>query len=129
MMTKTLFFIAAVGGFFSVALGAFGAHVLETLLTDKQLSTYQTATFYLTIHSLALFMVALLQLQKQSHWFYKGAWLMVVGTLLFSGSLYTLVATGFPMIGLVTPIGGTALLLSWLVLAIGALKLPIQPDE
>ncbi len=127
-MAKTLLSIAAIGGLLSVALGAFGAHILETLLTSRQLATYETATFYLTVHSLALLMIALLQLQRPSPWIKASGWMMVTGTSLFSGSLYLLIATGYSFIAMATPIGGTALLLGWLLLAVGALKLPTPPQ-
>jgi len=124
-MPKTFLFIASIGGLLSVALGAFGAHVLEAVLTVRQLSTFETATHYLVTHSLALFLVGILNLLAPSSWFRWCGWLLILGCALFSGSLYLLVATQISFLGVITPIGGVTLLLAWLLLAIGALKLKL----
>src|SRR4051794_26188812 len=114
--------IAAVLGFLSVALGAFGAHslrdrfkVLESdefaARADKQrkLENFETAARYQMYHALALLGVALLAFQGRSGPSVSAAgWSFVLGTILFSGSLYALVLTGQRWLGAVTPIGGVA---------------------
>lgn len=122
-MSKLFITVAALGGMLSVALGAFGAHGLAPILSAKQFSTYQTAVHYQTIHSLALFMVGLLQLHHTARWFSYSGWTMIVGIGLFSGSLYLFVATGLKVFGMITPLGGVMLILAWLFLAIGTFNL------
>jgi len=127
-MTNPFILIAAIGGMLSVILGAFGAHALEPLLSAKQFSTYETAVYYQTTHSLALFMVSLLQLSYPSRWITVSGWMMIGGIVLFSGSLYLLVATGITALGMITPVGGVALILAWLLLAFSTLKLKPRSD-
>jgi len=100
-------------------LGAFGAHALKERLGADALQLWQTAVQYHFWHVLALLAVAL---AGTGRWFKAAGWLLVAGVLLFSGSLYGL-ALGAPRIlGIVTPIGGTALILGWLAFAVAAIR-------
>ena len=100
-----------------VALGAFAAHGLEQSLSAKALSTMRTAVLYQFLHTLLLLgIVALpdkLLNQKLQN---RAAQLLLAGIVLFSGSLYLLVFTGFSALGMITPIGGLALIAGWLLL-------------
>jgi uncharacterized membrane protein YgdD (TMEM256/DUF423 family) len=98
-------------------LGAFGAHALKTQLSAEALSVWQTAAQYHFWHALALLAVAL---AGSGPWFKAAGWLFVAGVLLFSGSLYAL-ALGVPA-GLVTPLGGAALILGWVAFAVAAIR-------
>lgn len=123
--TRLLFFCCAVSGFLSVALGAFGAHALAANLTPKLHATYQTAVEYQGLHTLAALVIALLSLHyPDSRWLPRAGWLMLLGILLFSGSLYLLTITGISSLGAITPFGGVILLAAWLLLAGVALRLP-----
>lgn len=101
--------------FFGVMLGAFGAHGLpkwtDPALLPKALEWWHTATLYLFVHALGLLFVAILMglnLCKRSV-----AICLVVGTLIFSGTLY-LMGLGFPRwLGAITPIGGTLMMVGW----------------
>lgn len=121
-MDRTFTLIAALLGFLGVALGAFGAHALESRLTPRDLDIFQTAVRYHLIHAVALLGVA----QAWARWPGPGTvaagWLFVAGIAVFSGSLYVLVFTGQRWWGAVTPIGGVALLLGWLALAWAAFR-------
>ena len=113
---------AAISGFITVALGAFGAHALKMVVPPSDIAIWQTAVQYQMCHSLALLAVALM---GQSLGRRATAWigaLFAVGILLFSGSLYTLVLTDTRWLGAITPVGGTAFLLGWLLLAVATLK-------
>lgn len=103
----------------SVAAGAFGAHELAKFVTPERLAVWETAARYQMYHALGLMIVAYLASQKAAGPARIGGWLFVVGTLLFSGSLYTLVLTDIRILGVVTPLGGVAFLLGWLTLAWG----------
>jgi uncharacterized membrane protein YgdD (TMEM256/DUF423 family) len=119
--------LAAIG----VGLGAFGAHGLEDLLRrlgyeadlSKRLGWYETAVRYQLFHALALLIVAALSARSD---FACGsaAWLFVIGIALFSGSLYamTFLGEGWRKLGMVTPLGGLALIAGWLALAVAAAR-------
>lgn len=99
----------------AVALGAFGAHGLKKMADAYALEIWQTATLYLFVHGLGL--LALGVLQKMGHQVNKVAVCLQAGIAIFSGTLY-LMAIGFPKwLGAVTPIGGTLLIIGWLLLA------------
>ncbi len=107
---NTVPFLASMLGFLGVALGAFGAHSLRESISPKMLSVWNTATLYLFVHVFASYV---------AHW--RGSKrigaLFLFGTLLFSGSLYMMVLTGFKVLGMITPLGGVVYLLSWASLA------------
>jgi len=99
-------------------LGAFGAHALRASLGGEALSVWQTAVQYHFWHALALLATPRLA----GAWAKAAGWLFVGGVVLFSGSLYAL-ALGAPRIlGIVTPIGGLALILGWLAFATAAIR-------
>jgi len=104
----------ALNGVLSVVLGAFAAHGLEDQLSDRHMATFRTAVLYHFLHTLALLAVINLpdQLAKASlcHW---AAVSFAAGIVLFSGSLYLLVLTNTPTLGMVTPFGGVAFIAGW----------------
>ncbi|MGH8688716.1 MAG: DUF423 domain-containing protein [Burkholderiales bacterium] len=104
-----------------MAAGAFGAHALKARLAPDSLALWQTAAQYHVWHALGLALVGLCAIVgAEAVWLRWSGWLMLAGVLLFSGSLYAL-ALGAPRpLGVLTPVGGAALILSWLALA-GAL--------
>lgn len=116
--------IGALSGFLAVAFGAFGAHGLVNRVTPDQLNAYEIGARYHMYHALALLAVAWLATQGDSALVSTAGWAFVVGTLLFSGSLYILGITGSRALVLATPIGGVAFLFGWACLAARALKLP-----
>lgn len=102
-------------GLLGVALGAFGAHVLTDIVTPQRLATFETAVRYQMYHALALLVLA--ALPKETH---RAALFFIVGTLIFSGSLYLLVLTDTGWFGAITPIGGVLQLVGWGVLVFSA---------
>ena len=106
----------------AVALGAFGAHGLRSTLTPADLATFETAVQYQMYHALALFVVAGAWARLEAPLLNVAGWAFVVGIVLFSGSLYTLVLSGQRWLGAVTPLGGVAFLVGWVLLAWVALK-------
>lgn len=125
MNAKTTLWCAALFGLSAVMLGAFGAHVLKSVLSEGAMHTFNTALKYQMWHALALLFVSVITLLKPSKLFRWAAACFVIGVLLFSGSLY-LLAFGAPRwLGPVTPIGGLSFMLGWLCLLIAATKLKI----
>ena len=102
-------------GLLTVLLGAFGAHALKDVLTPDLAPIYDTATKYMMFHALALLALGLwAQLDRWVSTFWSGVFFSV-GTFIFSGSLYAIVFTGERWLGMITPLGGTGLILGWLL--------------
>jgi uncharacterized membrane protein YgdD (TMEM256/DUF423 family) len=119
-MDRLFFRLGALSAMLAVAAGAFGAHELRTRLTPEQLATFETAARYQIYHALAL-LGAARAVTRWPGWLPVAAgWLFVLGTLLFSGSLYTLVLSGSRWWGAITPVGGGAFLAGWICLALSA---------
>jgi uncharacterized membrane protein YgdD (TMEM256/DUF423 family) len=122
-MLKTFLLLGSVNAFLSVALGAFGAHALKSRLSTDMLAVYQTGVQYHMIHALGLILIALLSDKLgNSSLVTASGWSLFIGIILFSGSLYVLSISGIKILGAITPLGGVAFLLGWLLLAIAALK-------
>ena len=119
------FGIGSASGAIAVALGALAAHALRASLSESAIHAFETGVHYQFMHALALCAVALwIRGADADSIAYPtiAAWSFVAGTVLFSGSLYGL-ALGAPRwLGPITPIGGLALIVGWLVLAYGALR-------
>jgi len=117
MSARLTLLCAALGGALAVMLGAFAAHALRDALAPRMLEVFQTGVTYQFYHVLALFGVGLLQQRRDRRALRLGGGLLVLGMLLFCGSLYTLALTGVHYFGIITPIGGVSLIAGWLALA------------
>ncbi len=103
----------------AVAFGAFGAHGLKARLDAYSMSVYEKAVFYHFIHALGILLVALLARTNAisiSGQKWVGV-LFLAGIVLFSGSLYALAISGIRALGAITPLGGLAFIVGWIVLA------------
>lgn len=123
-LTRRIVICAALSGALAVIFGSFGAHGLDSFLVDrgydgelvlKRLDQYDVAVRYHFYHSLALLGLAALPLGSVAtrRWAF---YMFLAGLLLFSGSLYALVLTNTPKLGAITPFGGLAWILAWLML-------------
>ena len=108
----------------SIALGAFGAHAFKVALAAiNRTETYETAAQYQMYGALALIFVGILT-DKIPHKFLTWAgYAFIVGTIIFSGSLYLICATGVTMWGAVAPIGGVSLMAGWVLFFLGIAKI------
>lgn len=104
-------------GALAVALGAFAAHALKDTLDAHSLALWRTAVEYQFVHALALIGVALASKDPPSLAGRFAGSAFLVGVVLFSGSLYALALGGPRALGLLAPIGGTALIAGWIALA------------
>jgi uncharacterized membrane protein YgdD (TMEM256/DUF423 family) len=120
MQTSLFIFLGSLLAALAVGLGAMGAHALKAKLIPQQLETFHTAVQYQMIHAVGLVLVGLLILHGPNRLFDFAGWAMLVGILLFSGSLYAWLATGIRFLVHIVPIGGMAFIVGWLLLAIGA---------
>jgi uncharacterized membrane protein YgdD (TMEM256/DUF423 family) len=103
-----------------VALGSFGAHALRGRLAPELLQVFETGHRQHMLHAVGLLAVAWASTRWPGRAVAAAGGLFVVGTVLFSGSLYLLAVTGQRWLGAITPFGGVAFLLGWLALAWGA---------
>jgi uncharacterized membrane protein YgdD (TMEM256/DUF423 family) len=118
MNAKLFLVLGALSAAVSVVLGAAAAHTLANLPELSQ-SWFRTALQYQQFHALGLLAVGLLAGRNASKWIVAAGWLMVLGTLLFSGNLYLRSLADFHALHAVTPFGGGAFILGWLALAVG----------
>jgi uncharacterized membrane protein YgdD (TMEM256/DUF423 family) len=122
-MTKLILSFASISGMLAVGLGAFGAHALKAKLeTNGYLSTYQTAVQYHFYHTLALVLIGFLMIKTPSTWLNYAGYSMMIGMILFSGSLYTLSISGIKWMGAITPIGGLFFIAGWFFLLMAVIK-------
>ena len=114
--------IGAISAMLAVALGAFGAHGLEGKITNDMLKVYNTGVTYHMSHALGILLIALMvdKLGDSNKVLWAGR-LLLIGTILFSGSLYLLAVTDVKQLGIITPFGGVAFLAGWLLVALAAM--------
>ncbi|MDA1051585.1 MAG: DUF423 domain-containing protein [Planctomycetota bacterium] len=131
MRPRQILVAGSVLGGLGVALGAFGAHWLEGAVAQwglepqeqvKQLATWEVAVRYQMYHALALLAIGLRAMRGNTRYLGWSAKLFIVGVTIFSGCLYTLVLSGAKILGAVVPIGGTCLIVGWILLAMAAWK-------
>jgi len=125
-MEKKIFLVASILGLIAVVLGAFAAHGLRDALNTTSLESFQTGVRYQMYHAFFLFVVGLMpQLQPQQK--KRLFWFVLLGVLLFSGSIYLLATNAltpidFAFLGPVTPLGGLLLICAWGVLGFYLIK-------
>lgn len=130
MTIKLFTILGAINGFLSVALGAFGAHILDGRVSEYGMEIWDKAVTYQMLHALALLFVALLAGKygraKQIKW---AGWLFFFGILIFSGSLYVLALTKISMLGAITPIGGVSFLAGWVMVMVIVSVLKLEKNS
>lgn len=116
-MQKTFILAGSILGALGVAFGAFGAHALKNMLTEtNRLETFETAVKYQFYHALALILVGIISQSITSKSMTYSGYSMLIGTLIFSGSLYLICFTGIKVFGAIAPIGGTLMIAGWVLL-------------
>ncbi|PVZ85339.1 hypothetical protein C9426_19865 [Serratia sp. S1B] len=113
----------AISGFVFVALGAFGAHVLNARLEANEMAWIHTGLEYQGFHTLAILGLAVAMQHRFSRWFAWSGALLALGIVLFSGSLYGLALWQLKILVYITPVGGMSFLIGWVLMLIGALRL------
>lgn len=120
--------LGSLSAFVAVGAGAFGAHTLKERLTPEMLAVFETGARYQMYHALALVAVAVASVYLPGRLVKAAGWLFVLGTVIFSGTLYALSMTGLRWLGAITPVGGVCFLAGWLCLAVGACR-KNRPEE
>ena len=127
-MKKIILSFATLFGMTAVMFGALGAHWLKTKLGASQLHSFETGVKYQMYHAIALLALGLVYNQYVSKTYNIAAWLMIVGTISFSFSIYMLSTrgisglSGIKFLGPVTPLGGLLLIAAWVLLLFSFLK-------
>ena len=117
LTAKYFFVIASISAFVAVALGAFAAHILKEKLPVDLFNIFEVGVRYHIYHAFGLFVVAWAIAQFPDANLSPAGWLMLAGTILFSGSLYALSLSGTRWLGAITPLGGVCFLAGWFWLA------------
>ena len=128
-MSNLFIGLGALNAFISVSFGAFAAHKLKESLPVDQLAVIHTAADYQLYHALGLILVGLLIQRSDTKCKKRAGWLMLIGIVFFSGSLYTLGLTGIKWLGMITPIGGICFLMAWLILMFAHLWPQDEPTQ
>lgn len=122
-LPKLFLVLGALSAMLAVVLGAFGAHALRARLTPDLLAIYHTAVQYHFWHALGLLAIGIVAIHLPNSVALKWAgWLMLAGIVAFSGSLYVLALTGARWLGAITPFGGAAFIVSWILLAVAVVR-------
>ncbi|MBR09901.1 MAG: hypothetical protein CMP48_19715 [Rickettsiales bacterium] len=122
-MGKQFSILGAVLGGLVVAIGAFGAHALNPILeANQRVDTFETAVQYHIFHALALLIVGVITKEKTHRLLKSVGYLFLFGILIFSGSLYILSITNITLLGAITPLGGVAFILGWILLVVYLIK-------
>ncbi len=128
-MANRILIVGAFMAMIGVAAGAFGAHGLRPILSEKMMSVFETAVRYQLVHALAMLIAGLSAVVLKHRVFVRAAWSFFLGMLIFSGSLFILSVTDIRTLGMLTPVGGLAFLIGWIFLAWGYWKVPVPPTS
>jgi len=120
---KTILITGVILAGSAVFIGAFGAHSLkETLLDNNKTQVFETGVKYQFYHSFGLICIGILSFIKGNKWYNRAFYTMTTGTVFFSVSLYLLSILNINILGIITPIGGMLLIISWLLVILGIKK-------
>ena len=114
---RILFIIGSLFAALSVLLGAFGAHGLKNRLSMEDLAIFETAVRYQMYHALGILLMGVASFYLTEKLVSIPAYFLILGIIIFSGSLFLLVFTNLRWFGAITPIGGLCLIIGWLLLA------------
>lgn len=123
-MLKKYFVTGTLGVALAIALGAFGAHGLKEIVSERMLANYETGVRYQMYCALAIMVIALAaSLKPHAHKLLSRACLLIIiGAVIFSGSLYTMALTGLTFLGAITPIGGVLMIAGFIMTAFTIVK-------
>ena len=129
-MNKTILISGSLLGLTGIVLGAFAAHGLKELISPESVQTFETGVRYQMYHALFLLFIGsttYVSTKAKKQIFY----LVMIGLLLFSGSIYGLATNlltnfDFKSIAFITPIGGLCLIISWVLLFVNFIKIKVE---
>lgn len=122
-MYKLAILLGAGNAALAIICGAFAAHAIKNKLSERMLEVFNTAVDYHLYHALGLVVVGILiKLQPTFSILNFAVYLMIIGIILFCGSLYGLSLSGISKLGIITPFGGLAFIAAWVCVLIAFLK-------
>lgn len=121
-MNKYIIIIGALLLALAIIIGAFGSHALKSRIAPEMMLVYKTGVEYHFYHALGILLIGILSFHIQSCLLNWAAVLLMIGILLFSGSLYVLAITGIKWFGAITPFGGISFIIGWVLLALSVWK-------
>lgn len=122
-MNKPFLISGALLGALAVALGAFGAHSLKSMIGEEELRVFHTGVEYQFYHVFALLATGMLAGKIPPASFRWAGNFFIAGILLFSGSLYALsLSPSLNFLGIITPFGGLCFMAGWIFLAVSVVK-------
>lgn len=122
-MTKFLLSSGGILALLAVLFGAFGAHAIENRLDAKMMEIFNTGARYHFYHALGILILgAASHFLPDTGWLRWSGYLMLAGVIIFSGSLYALALSGIRWLGAITPVGGTALIISWALFVVAVFQ-------
>ncbi len=130
-MKKSMLIKGSILGGLAVIFGAFGAHALKEVLTPEQLISFETGVRYQMYHALVLVLLFIISLKINHVYFNRAAQFIFWGVMLFSGSIYLLTLKNMlgietlKYVALITPIGGALIIVGWMLILLGALKIKL----
>ena len=123
-MPNRLFSLGALICLLAIAAGAFGAHALRERLEPRALEIFEVAVRYQLISGVGLLFAAWAADKWGGRWPRRAGALLILGTVIFSGSLYALALSGVRQLGAITPVGGLCMMAGWLCLALSPRRSP-----
>jgi len=127
-MYRPALIAGTLSGMIAVIAGAFGAHVIKGILVQEgQYAVFTTGVSFCFYHAFALIFTGIIYKSFPHKIVRQAAWLFLIGTILFSGSLWVMnllsvIGGSLGPAGVITPIGGLCFILGWLFLFLGILK-------
>jgi len=126
-MSRLAILLGAGNAALAIMLGAFAAHAIKDTFSERMLAIFNTAVDYHLYHALGLIVIGLLIAKHPtSKTLISALYLILFGILIFCGSLYALSLSGITKLGMITPIGGVAFIVAWLLVFIAFFKLPTE---
>ena len=112
--------VGAVFGFISVAFGAFAEHQLRESVSEESFRFLMTAIRYNQVNAVLISAIGIALLSSDRlgnmpllKW---SGLIFIIGTALFSFSIYLSVSLKIPDLVYITPIGGVTIMAAWLLL-------------
>jgi uncharacterized membrane protein YgdD (TMEM256/DUF423 family) len=123
LTAKLFLLLGSANAMLAVIFGAFGAHALKARIDESLLKVFHTGVEYHFYHALGLVLIGIIALNiPVNTWLKSSGWMMFIGIMLFSGSLYLLSILNLRWLGMITPVGGLLFILAWLSLSIAVFK-------
>jgi len=115
----------AILGFISIAFGAYSEHVLKYIVTPESFNSLLKALQYNQLYSILISAIGLTLLKNTKlrgiSILRSSGVLFIIGTIMFSFSIYFAILLHLPYLTKITPFGGILIMISWLFLFVSGI--------